>query len=223
MRPPWLNHKARLCYASTMTPLEQSLVAFTLAAGLLTITPGLDTALVLRTAAAEGGRRAFAASLGICLGCLAWGALVAVGLGVLLEASELAYLVLKWMGAAYLLYLGLRIILAPRAAEPGLSDSPPRSNWFLRGLLTNLLNPKVGAFYVSFLPQFIPAGASVPATTLLLATIHSALGLLWFMLLIGATRPLARVLRSGPLVRVLDRLTGGVLIFFGLKLALSRQ
>lgn len=207
-----------------MTPLEQSLIAFTLAAALLTVTPGLDTALVLRTAAAEGARRALAASLGICLGCLAWGALVAVGLGVLLEASELAYLALKWIGAAYLLYLGGRMILAPRRETEGdESHAPRRSNWFLRGLLTNLLNPKVGAFYVSFLPQFIPAGASVPMTTLLLAAIHAALGLLWFLLLIGATRPLARVLRSGPLVRGLDRLTGGVLIFCGLKLAFSRD
>ena len=208
-----------------MSPLEQSLVAFTFAAALLTVTPGLDTALVLRTAAAEGGRRAFAAALGICLGCLAWGALVAVGLGVLLEASELAYLALKWIGAAYLLYLGMRMILVARdeAATGANPPPPPRANWFLRGLLTNLLNPKVGAFYVSFLPQFVPAGASVPATTLLLAAIHAGLGLAWFLLLIGATRPLARVLREPGLVRALDRLTGGVLIFFGLKLAFSRQ
>ena len=206
-----------------MSPLEQSLIAFTLAAALLTVTPGLDTALVLRTAAAEGARRAFAAALGICLGCLAWGALVAVELGILLEASELAYLALKWIGAAYLLYLGLRLILVARD-DSGTGELPPaRANWFVRGLLTNLLNPKVGAFYVSFLPQFIPAGASVPPTTLLLAAIHSGLGLLWFLLLIGATRPLARLLRSGPLVRGLDRLTGGVLIFFGLKLAFSRH
>ena len=207
-----------------MSPLEQSLIAFTLAAALLTVTPGLDTALVLRTAAVEGPRRALAAALGICLGCLAWGALVAVGLGVLLEASELAYLALKWTGAAYLLYLGVRLVLVPRGeAEAGEACAPPRSNWFARGLLTNLLNPKVGVFYVSFLPQFIPSGASVPAATLLLAAIHAALGLLWFLLLIVATRPLARALRSARLVRGLDRLTGGVLIFFGLKLAFSRQ
>ena len=142
---------------------------------------------------------------------------------MLLEASELAYLALKWTGAAYLLYLGLRLILISRDdAETG--EAPPaRANWFVRGLLTNLLNPKVGAFYVSFLPQFIPAGASVAATTLLLAAIHAALGLLWFLLLIGATRPLARLLRDARIVRALDRLTGGVLVFFGLKLALSRQ
>ena len=71
-----------------MSALAPSLIAFTLAAALLTITPGLDTALVLRTAAAEGARRAFAASLGICFGCLAWGALVAVGLGVLVQAPD---------------------------------------------------------------------------------------------------------------------------------------
>ncbi|HEX8623278.1 MAG TPA: LysE family translocator [Allosphingosinicella sp.] len=206
-----------------MSPLEQSLIAFTLAAALLTVTPGLDTALVLRTAAAEGARRAFAAALGICLGCLAWGALAAVGLGMLLEASELAYRILKWAGAAYLLYLGARMILVARDGSGPEGATPRRASWFLRGLLTNLLNPKVGAFYVSFLPQFVPAKANVPATTLLLAAIHAGLGLLWFLLLIGATRPLARVLRNPRLVRGLDRLTGGVLVFFGLKLAFSRQ
>ena len=206
-----------------MSPLQQSIIAFTFAAALLTVTPGLDTALVLRTAAAEGGRRAFAAALGICLGCLAWGAVVAVGLGALLEASELAYRVLKWAGAAYLVYLGTRMILLARDEPHTAAAEAGRSNWFLRGLLTNALNPKVGAFYVSFLPQFVPAGADVPSATLLLASIHAGLGLIWFLLLIGATRPLARALRTPGLVRTLDRLTGGVLIFFGLKLALSRQ
>jgi threonine/homoserine/homoserine lactone efflux protein len=206
-----------------MSPLAQSLIAFTFAAALLTVTPGLDTALVLRTAAAEGARRAFAAALGICLGCLAWGALVAVGLGVLLEASELAYSALKWAGAAYLLYLGAKMILVARDGADADGRPPPGADWFRRGLLTNLLNPKVGAFYVSFLPQFVPAGANVPATTLLLAAIHAGLGLIWFLLLIGATRPLTRLLRRPATVRALDRLTGGVLIFFGLKLAFSRQ
>lgn len=205
-----------------MSPLDPSLIAFLLAAALLTVTPGLDTALVLRTAAAEGPRRALAASLGICLGCLAWGVLVAVGLGVLLQASELAYLALKWIGAAYLLWLGVKLIFA-RRADIEAEAPAPRADWLLRGLLTNLLNPKVGAFYVSFLPQFIPAGASVPGTTLLLAAIHAGLGLLWFMLLVGATRPVAKALRDPALVRWLDRTTGAVLIFFGLRLALGRQ
>ncbi len=209
-----------------MSPIEQSLIAFTLAASLMTMTPGLDTALVLRTAAAESPRRALLAGLGICLGCLAWGLIVAVGLGALLKASELAYTILRWAGAAYLFYLGVKLIRSRRenflvGEEPVLEADDGRS-WFWRGLLTNLLNPKVGIFYVSFLPQFIPAGSNVPGMTLLLAAIHALLGLLWFSLLILATQPIAGAVRKPKVIRTLDRLTGGVFILFGARLALSR-
>jgi threonine/homoserine/homoserine lactone efflux protein len=209
-----------------MSALLPSLVAFTLAAALLTVTPGLDTALVLRTAGVEGARRAFAAGLGICLGCLVWGAVVALGLGMLLAASELAYTLLKWAGAAYLLWLGLQLIVANREElGPGGPDAGGATSlaWFSRGLLTNLLNPKVGIFYVSFLPQFVPEGVNVPATTLVLAAIHASLGLAWFVLLIAATRPLAAALRRPRVIRTLDRLTGGLFILFGARLAFGRD
>jgi threonine/homoserine/homoserine lactone efflux protein len=207
-----------------MSPLEQSLIAFTLAAALLTVTPGLDTALVLRTAASEGARRAVLAGLGICAGCLMWGAVVALGLGVLLAASELAYTILRWIGAGYLFYLGIKLI-ASRREELSFDNGAGagRNSWFWRGLLTNALNPKVGIFYVSFLPQFVPAGANVPATTLLLAGIHAALGLLWFAALILATRPIATALRRPPVVRTLDRLAGSLFLLFGARLALGRD
>ena len=143
----------------------QALVAFSLAAGLLTITPGLDTALVLRTAAVEGPRRAAMAGAGICLGTLVWGGAVAIGLGALLATSALAFTALKWAGAAYLVWLGARLILKPRdrfdVEAAGVPAGAGPWAWFRRGLLTNLLNPKVGVFYVSFLPQFVPQG--VPA------------------------------------------------------------
>ena len=209
-----------------MSPLEQSLIAFTVAAALLTVTPGLDTALVLRTAAAEGARRAFFAGLGICLGCLVWGLVVALGLGILLETSVLAYTILRWVGAAYLLWLGLQLILSKRVdfGPEGAATSPaPSLIWFRRGLLTNMLNPKVGIFYVSFLPQFVPAEANVPLITILLAAIHAGLGLLWFAALIAATRPIARALRRPRVIRTLDRLTGGLFILFGAKLAFTRD
>ena len=106
-----------------MTPLASSIVAFTAAATLLTVTPGLDTALVLRTAAVEGPRRALMAGLGICLGCLAWGAIVALGLGILLHASHFAYTMLKWAGAFYLVWLGVQLLLSKRDAL----DAPVRS------------------------------------------------------------------------------------------------
>jgi len=205
--------------------LWPSLLAFTAAAALLTVTPGLDTALVLRTAAVEGPRRALLAGVGICLGCLGWGLIVAFGLGALLAASELAYTALRYVGAAYLVWLGVQLLLRPRA-EFGDAPSPAAASpsaWLRRGFLTNMLNPKVGIFYVSFLPQFIPAHANVAATTFLLAAIHAGLGLAWFLLLVLATRPLARVLKRPALVRGLDRLTGTVFLLFAARLALDRR
>jgi threonine/homoserine/homoserine lactone efflux protein len=205
-----------------MTPLASSLAAFTAAAALLTVTPGLDTALVLRTAAVEGPRRALTAALGICLGCLAWGAIVALGLGMLLKASLLAYTILRYAGAAYLLWLGVQLLLSRRERF----DAPVRArggNWLARGFLTNALNPKVGVFYVSFLPQFVPAGSDVAMVTLLLAAIHATLGLLWFALLVAATRPLAHALERPRVIRTLDRATGTVVLLFAARLALSRD
>src|SRR5215208_3385106 len=120
--------------------IAQSLLAFTLAAGLLTITPGFDTILVLRTSTAEGAKQAALAGLGICVGCLCWGAIAAVGLGALLTASHIAYEALKLLGAAYLVWLGLNLVLNRRtdvSLDLIKSESPStaRANSFWRGLL----------------------------------------------------------------------------------------
>jgi threonine/homoserine/homoserine lactone efflux protein len=204
----------------------EALIAFTLAAGLLTLTPGLDTALVIRTAAAEGPRRAAGAAIGIGLGCFIWGAAAAFGVGALLTASEMAYTVLKWIGALFLAWTGIRMILKPRDQfEPGemkAIDAGPIAA-LRRGLLTNLLNPKVGIFYVSFLPQFMPAGVDPARFGLLLAAIHVVLGLAWFAALIAATVPIAGLLRVPVVVQWLDRVTGCVFVAFGLRLALERR
>lgn len=207
--------------------VAQALIAFCIAAGLLTIAPGLDTALVLRTAAAEGPKGAALASLGVVLGCLTWGAAVAFGLGALLAASQLAFTVLKWAGALYLVWLGVNLILRPRSRfELELADrvsAPSNGRWLVRGFLTNLLNPKVGVFYVSFLPQFLPAHVPAGPFIFLLAALHALLGLVWFALLITATRPVARALKRPAVVRRLDRLTGLVFLGFGVKLALVQR
>lgn len=205
----------------------QALIAFAIAAGLLTITPGLDTALVLRTAAAEGWRRASAVAVGIGLGCLAWGAAAAFGAGALLVASHAAYTILKWAGAAYLVWLGVNLLRKPRASfDTGAGAAPPQgglSAALAKGFWNNLLNPKVGVFYVSFLPQFIPANANPAAFGLLLAAIHVALGLVWSGGLILATAPIAKALRRPGVVKWLDRVTGGVFVAFGVRIALERR
>ena len=207
--------------------VAQALVTFCIAAGLLTIAPGLDTALVLRTAAAEGPRGAALAALGIVAGCLTWGGAVALGLGALLAASELAFNVLKWTGALYLVWLGLNLLFKPRSGfriEPDdPAASPGGSSWLGRGYLTNLLNPKVGVFYVSFLPQFLPAHVPAGPFIFLLAALHALMGIAWFALLIVATHPIARALKRPAVIRRLDRLTGVVFLSFGVKLALIRQ
>lgn len=198
-----------------------SLAAFTLGAAVVTVTPGLDTMLVVRTGAVEGARRAAAAATGIVMGCLTWGAIVAFGLGALIAASRLLYDVLRLAGAAYLIYLGVKMLLTQRT-PPAAAEAPHhRSSWFVRGLVTNLLNPKVGAFYVAFLPPFVPAGVNVVGFTLLLAAIHAALGLLWFAVLIAGVRSVAPAMTSAPVAKWLDRVTGTILIGLGIKLALS--
>ena len=214
----------------TMT-VGHALVAFTAAAGLLTITPGLDTALVLRTAALEGSQRALLAGAGICMGCLAWGLAASVGLGGLLAVSRLGYDTLRMVGACYLIFLGAKLffraplVLAepdqpewPRAAEGNRSNGGRQ--WFARGFLTNILNPKVGVFYVTFLPQFVPSGVNVTAFSMLLAAIHATEGALWFAALTLATRPLSSWLRRPRVARVLDRTTGVVL---GLELVFDSR
>ncbi|WP_412460687.1 LysE family translocator [Pseudomonas sp. SC11] len=204
--------------------LADNLLAFTLAATVLTITPGLDTALILRTSAVEGRAQGLRAALGINAGCFIWGAAVAFGLGALIAVSELAYDVLKYCGAAYLAWLGLNMLLRPRQSlAPAEQDARPTRNWFLRGMLGNLLNPKIGIFYVSFLPQFIPQGAPLITWTFGLVAIHVVLGLLWAAALIGATRSLSGVLRKGSVVSWMDRTTGVLFILFAARLALSRR
>jgi threonine/homoserine/homoserine lactone efflux protein len=207
-----------------MTSVYASLIAFTAAASLLTIAPGLDTALVLRTAATRGSRSAALAGLGIATGCFGWAALVALGLGALLAASQLAYTALRWVGAAYLVWTGYQMLRHPsRSFLPPAATPSDQGVAFTTGLLTNLLNPKVGVFYVSFLPQFVPDGVAVAPYILMLGAIHAVLGLIWFTSLILATRPLASFLRRPRVVQTCDRLTGGMFVAFGVGLALQSR
>jgi threonine/homoserine/homoserine lactone efflux protein len=207
--------------------VPEALIAFTVAAGLLTLTPGLDTALVLRTAAAEGPRKAAFAAVGVCLGTIVWAGAVAFGLGALLAASKLAFDVLKWAGAGYLVWLGLQLILKPRRRFDLAAAKLPRDGghwtWFWRGVLNNLLNPKAGVFYVSFLPQFVPQGVPAAPFMLLLACLHATMGVAWFGMIIGATRPIAEALQRASVVKWLDRITGGVFLGFGVRLAMARR
>lgn len=204
-----------------------SIVSFALVVGLLTLTPGLDTALILRTSLLSGRRPAWGVVLGIQAGTLTWGALTAAGVSALLAASQLAYDVLRWAGAGYLVWLGARMLWQSRRhgdAGAALPEQPGQAGFrsaFRRGLLTNLINPKVGVFYVAVLPQFMPQDVPPVAMGLLLAAVHVAEGLLWSTVLIGFTGLMREWLRRPAIKRGLDRLTGLIVIGFGVRLAVQ--
>ncbi|GAA1373944.1 LysE family translocator [Streptomyces beijiangensis] len=209
--------------------ISTALWSFALVVGLLTLTPGLDTALILRTSALGRRRRAWGVVLGIQTGTLLWGALTSLGVTALLTASHLAYTALRWVGAAYLVWMAFRMLRDTFRASP-VSDTDDSllsagadsvSGGWRQGTLTNLLNPKMGAFYVAVLPQFIPAGTSHFAMGLALTTVHIFIGLLWSAVLIGFARVLHTWLRKPRARRALDRITGTVVGAFGIKLALS--
>ncbi|MFJ9896750.1 LysE family translocator [Streptomyces sp. NPDC091280] len=198
--------------------------------GLLTVTPGLDTALILRTAGLGHRRRAWGVVLGIQCGTLAWGVLTSLGVTALLTASHLAYEVLRWAGAAYLMWMGGRMLWAswrrPAHEQPEADSGGPRTDdtalgGWRQGIVTNLLNPKMGAFYVAVLPQFIPAGAPHLATGVLLTGVHILLALLWSCALIGFAHVLRGRLQRPSVRRCLDRVTGAAVAVFGLRLALG--
>ena len=208
-----------------MTPLS-ALGSFAIVAGLLTVTPGLDTALVLRSAVAAGRRHAAATAFGISTGALLWGVGAAAGVSALITASHLAYLVLRIAGALYLAQLGVRMLWSsfrrgPAEAVPAAPVAPSAWRAWRKGLTTNLLNPKIGAFYVAVLPQFLPPHVPHLAMGVLLAAVHDAEGLLWFAGLIAAASAFRRMLDRPAVHRWTDRITGTVLLGFAAKLAVT--
>ena len=205
--------------------VQGAVLGFGLVALLLTITPGLDTALVLRAAITRGRRDAVATALGVVAGVLAWGAAAAVGVSALLTASTVAYDVLRLVGAGYLVWLGGRILwrLVRHNAEAAAGSSPsPGGAWrsARTGLLTNLLNPKVGAFHLSVLPQFLPPGTPALGMGVLLALVHAALSLVWFTVLVLGAVAARRWLQRPGVSRTVEGVTGVALLGLGLRLAL---
>lgn len=199
-------------------------IPFLVAIFVLTITPGLDTTLIIRTASLETQSKAMQTAMGVSFGCIVWGAIVACGLGALLATSAVAFNILKWIGAIYLSWLGIKMLLNPRCAiEDNILDKKQQRNWFLKGFLTNILNPKVGIFYISFLPQFIPKGGNVEFWVMLLVLTHVIIGLIWSFTLIKLMKPISKYLKQPRIVKNLDRLTGSIFILFAIKLAMTKR
>jgi threonine/homoserine/homoserine lactone efflux protein len=171
-----------------------------------------------------------AAALGICAGCFVHVSAAAVGLSAALVASASAFTMLKWVGAAYLVYIGLRMLTASQpdnalTPSPNLAPTPRLRMIFLQGLLTNVLNPKVALFFLAFLPQFIPADASSKVTAfVILGLIFTLTGTLWNLAVALCASRVATAHGPLHLVRIwLDRLLGVMFVGLGVRLALSEK
>ena len=182
---------------------------------LLTLSPGASTALVSGVATVNGRGAAFVTSLGISSGILAHAAASSLGLSVVLAASPQAFTIVKTAGAIYLTYLGIRTLLRV-GRRPASKATPSGRDFYTRGLLTNLLNPQVALFYLTFLPQFIDPQEPVLAKSLLFGVAHACIAITWFAAYAYAlTRLVSRVRAVQPWIQ---GASGVVLIGFALRL-----
>jgi threonine/homoserine/homoserine lactone efflux protein len=207
-------------------------LAFAGIAAVLTITPGADMALVAKSVFTRGRRGSFATILGICSGLFVHATASALGLSAILAKSARAFEILKWIGAAYLFYLGVMALRRamrgggpPGPGAPG-DSAKRRVGWwgaFSEGMLTNTLNPKVALFYLTFLPQFIAPGDPVLRVSLFLASLHVAMGLVWLSIYSRALHKLNTKLAGGRVRRGIEAVTGGLLMALGGKLVFAKR
>jgi len=204
-------------------------IGFAIVVGILTLVPGVDTILVLRNAVGGGSRLGVVTAAGVIAGCLTWALASGLGIAGVLAASQRAFGVLQLIGALYLLWLGGRALWgALRHTDGGIevaADAPAITpgNAFRMGLVNNLLNPKVGVFYLSILPQFLPTDGNVMLWSMGLASIHAIEGMLWFggiALLVGKVRTM---LQHPAVSRWLNGISGVALIGFGMKILLDAR
>lgn len=206
-----------------------ALAAWTLVAFLGVATPGIDTMLVLRQTIVSGARSGLSVVAGVALGCLVWALGSLAGLTALLAASQLAYDVVRVAGAAYLIWLGVsaftrtlprfRRTTAANEDEGGRGDVRGVRAGLRSGFLTNLLNPKVGVFYISLFPQFLPMGPNATGWGAVLVAIHLGVTFVWYpALIVVAARARGLLLRNS--VRAwMERTTAVVLVGVGVRLA----
>lgn len=205
------------------------LTLFIVSGLLLNLMPGPDVLLVMTRSAAQGWRAGSAAALGIGSGVMLHVLAAAIGLSALLATSATAFTLVKWIGAAYIVYVGVKLLRQTSAAQAAAPlATPPKLGYrkiFLQGFLTNVLNPKVAIFFLAFVPQFISADAPSKALAfVILGGIFNVNSMLWCHFLAVSTAFASRRLKPAPrLTGWLNRVTGGLFIALGLKLALSKQ
>ncbi|WP_417721067.1 LysE family translocator [Salipiger sp.] len=204
------------------------LIAFVIATTFLVTSPGPNGVLVARTVPTSGRAAGFATIAGFFTAFYIHGTLSILGISILLMKSATAFAIVKYAGAAYLCWIGVKSLRAALRGGQRLDAVAPARRArslrraYLEGLLTNGLNPKVSMFYLAVFPQFIPAGAHPVATAFELVFIHSMINVIWFSTVVLLLSRLTSVTRGDRFQRWLKGVTGAVFIGFGLKLASYR-
>jgi threonine/homoserine/homoserine lactone efflux protein len=200
---------------------------FVISGLVLNVTPGPDTAYIVARSAQFGWRGGAAATLGISTGCLVHVFSCAIGLSALLAASATAFTLVKWVGAAYLCFIGIRMLLtcetaSTEAAPSRESGAMSPSKVFWQGALTNVLNPKVALFFLAFLPQFVDATAPHQALAfLVLGAIFIFNGTLWCLGVAAfSARTARRFAQSRRAMAWINRALGGMFVYLGARIAL---
>jgi RhtB (resistance to homoserine/threonine) family protein len=203
---------------------------FFISALLLNVTPGPDTAYVVARSLQTGWRGGVAATFGVTTGCLVHVFGAALGLSALLAASATAFTVVKWLGAAYLAYVGITMLLSRQPALKQDSGEDIRvgrrpasfGTVFLQGVLTDVLNPKVALFFLAFLPQFVAAESPHKALAFItLGVIFLVNGVIWLLgVAVVTARTAGRIRQAGRAVQWINRAIGGCFVYFGVRIAM---
>ncbi len=209
---------------------DQSVLAFSFAALILTLTPGNDTILVMRNTMSAGRSSGFATIFGICCGTIVHGTFASLGISVILMKSASLFQVVKFLGAGYLIFLGAQSLWSAWKIKkenkieiplPSQTNKIAASKFFVQGLMTNVLNPKVALFYLSFIPQFIHEGDPL-LKPLFLACIHIVMGIIQLSTVILMITKLRKYLVSPKVKSAMEATCGVMLTGFGIKLALQK-
>jgi threonine/homoserine/homoserine lactone efflux protein len=206
------------------------LAAFLGISALVICTPGQDTALTIRNTLVGGRRGGLLTALGVSTGQAVWAVATSAGVAALIVASEPVFLALKLAGAAYLVYLGCQslwsAVVGPRAEVAGArggGETLPGRRAYRQGVISNLGNPKMAVFFTSLLPQFAPTGGGAFVVLLALGLVFCSLTLVWLSAYAVVVARVGDVLRRPTVRRVLDAVSGAVLVALGVRLAFERR
>lgn len=204
----------------------QNFPVFLAGAIMLNLMPGPDTLYIVARSVAQGRKAGLASVAGISSGSAVHAAAAALGLSAVLASSAFAFSLVKWLGVAYLIYMGLQLLLARAPAQEASGASAAASHWqiYRQGLLTNLLNPKVALFFLALLPQFVnPAAAQRELALLFLGAVFVMTGTLWCTAVVLVAASVSKAVRATSTALIIARrVAGGVFISLGLELATER-